>query len=167
MVDLEKIKIQILEGTPIEKILSRFDWSGFEAAVAEIFVANGFIVKRNFRFKTKRRYEIDIIARRADKAVCIDCKEWREGRNKKSAIEKAADMQKERTKQLEKFVSKNPIAQSSLKLSGKTHYIPMIITLLEEDVKESDGVLIVPVWKLNSLLNSINSNVFLNLTFSF
>jgi len=154
MVNLEKIKIQILEGTPIEKILSGFDWSGFEEAVAEIFVANGFSVKRNFRFKTKQRYEIDIIASRTDTAVCADCKEWRAGRSKKSAIEQAACMQKERTEQLKKFVSKNPIALSSLKISAQAQYVPMVVTLLEEDIRESNDALIVPVWKLNPLLNS-------------
>lgn len=154
MVDLEKIRIQILEGTPIEKILSGFDWSGFEAAVAEIFLANGFNVKRNFSFRTKRRYEIDIIASRAGGTVCTDCKGWREGRSKKSAIERAAEMQKERAEQLKKFVSKNPIARSSLKVNAKANYIPIIVTLLEEDVKERGGALVVPVWKLNSFLNS-------------
>ena len=159
MVDLEKIKIQILKGTPIEKILSRFDWSGFEKAVAEIFLANGFTVERNFRFKTKQRYEIDIIASRAGKIICVDCKEWREGRNKKHAIVKAAEKQKERVKQLKRFVSKNPIAQNSLKIlkisEAQQIYIPMIVTLLEEDLKKYDsGILVVPVWKLNSFLNS-------------
>lgn len=166
MIDLEKIKIQILEGTSIEKILSRFDWSGFEEAVAEIFLVNGFNIKRNFRFKTKQRYEIDIIAYRAGKIICVDCKGWRGGRNKKSNILKAAEKQKERVKQLKNFVSKNPIVQSSLKIS-ETHqtYIPMIVTLLEEDLKKNDsisdgsgvlvsGIVIVPVWKLNSFLNS-------------
>jgi hypothetical protein len=154
MVDLEKIRIRILEGTPIEKILSGFDWSGFEASVAEIFLANGFNVKRNFRFKKKRRYEIDIIASRAGGAICTDCKGWREGRNKKSAIERAAEMQKERTEHLKKFVSKHPIARNSLKIVENANYIPMVVTLLEEDVKENEGVLVVPVWKLNSFLNS-------------
>ncbi len=159
MVDLEKIKIQILEGTSIEKILSRFDWSGFEKAVAEIFLTNGFTVERNFRFKTKQRYEIDIIASRAGKIICVDCKGWREGRNKKHAIVKAAEKQKERVKQLKNFVSKNPIAQSSLKIlkisEAQQTYIPMIVTLLEEDLKKYDSnTFVVPVWKLNSFLNS-------------
>lgn len=156
MVDLEKIKIQILEGTPIEKILSRFDWSGFEKAVAEIFLANGFSIKRNFRFKTKQRYEIDIIASKAGKIICVDCKGWREGRNKKHAIVKAAEKQKERVKQLKKFVSKNPIVQSSLKIGGtRQTYTPMIVTLLEENLKKDDSnTFVVPVWKLNSFLNS-------------
>lgn len=154
MVNLEKIKTQILEGTPIEKILSKFDWPGFEATVAEIFSANGFGVKRNFRFKTNRRYEIDIIASRLGKTFCIDCKEWRGGRNKKSSIAKAAEVQKERTEQFKKFVPKNPIVQNSLKICAEAPYIPMIVTLLEEDVKEKEGAVIVPVWKLNFFLNS-------------
>ena len=155
MVDLEKIKIQILEGTPIEKILSRFEWSGFEKAVTEIFLANGFSVKRNFRFKTKQRYEIDIIASRDGKIICVDCKGWRDGRNKKHAIVKAAEKQKGRVKQLKNFVSKNPMAQSLLKISETDQtYIPMIVTLLEEDLKKDDSdALVIPVWKLNSFLN--------------
>ena len=160
MVNLEKIKIQILEGTSIEKILSRFDWSGFEKTVAEIFLANGFTVERNFRFKTRQRYEIDIIASRAGKIICVDCKGWREGRNKKHAIVKAAEKQEERVKQLKKFISKNPIAQNSLKISETQQiYIPIIVTLLEENIKKDDddsdnGAIVVPVWKLNSFLNS-------------
>lgn len=155
-IDLEKIRIRILKGEPIEKILSRFDWPGFEAAVAEIFSANGFFVKRNFRFSTIRRYEIDIIATRAGKALCVDCKEWREGRSKKSGIKNAAEAQKERAEQLKIFVSKNPIAQNYLRIGTnvKTKFMPMVVTLLEEDVKEVNGALVVPVWKLNSFLNS-------------
>jgi Holliday junction resolvase-like predicted endonuclease len=142
------------EGKPLEKVLSGFDWSGFETAVAEIFFENGFSVKRNLRFKTGRRYEVDIIASRGAKVACVDCKEWREGRNKRGGIERAARMQKERTDQLKKFVSKNPIAQSSLKIGLKANCVPIIVTLFDEVVKENDDVLIVPVWKLNSLLNS-------------
>lgn len=138
MVNLEKIRLQIINGTPIERVLSRFDWSGFESAVAEIFLENGFDVERNIRFKNKRRYEIDIVASRSGKTICVDCKGWREGRNKKSALMRAAEDQKERAKEFK----------------PDKKCIPMIVTLLDENVKIVKSVLIIPVWKLNAFLNS-------------
>jgi len=156
MIDLEKIKTRVFEGVPIEDVLSKLDWKEFEEAVAEIFLENGFNVKRNMRINEGKRYEIDLVASEAKgsrKIFCIDCKEWNRGRSKKSGIKLAAAMQKERTQQFEKFVSKNFIARDYVKLPGKAEFCPMLVTLFEEDLKEEDGVFVVPVWKLNSFLN--------------
>jgi len=138
----------------LEKTLSKLDWKQFEKAVAQIFEANGFTVRNNFRFKTKRRYEMDIIASRHKTVVCTDCKEWGRGRYKQTALRNAADMQKQRTKQFEKFVANNPIAKHKLKIGEHSRFYPAVVTLFEEELKYEDGVVVVPVWKLNSFLNS-------------
>jgi len=125
----------------MESVLGSFDWKGFEQMVGKILEENGFGVDTNVRFKTDRRYEIDVLAENRDLSLSIDCKEWSRGRYKKTALSKAAEKQSERTSELE-LHSKN----------GKK-YIPMIVTLFEEDIKKEKDVIIVPVWKLNSFLN--------------
>lgn len=134
----------------IEDLLEGFDWRGFEEIIGEILNSNGFKIYRNFRFKTKRRYEIDLVAIGNRRVLCIDCKQWGKGRYKKSGLRNAVEKQRERVKQLLKFLKKNPIAQDKLNLKYEFH--PLIVTLLQEELIKENGVFIVPVWKLNSFL---------------
>jgi len=165
-IDLEKIKNRLLRNRlsignrsdeMLESLLSRFDWRTFESTVAEIFAANGFFVRKNLRFKTDRRYEIDIIASNSRDVFCIDCKDWSGGRYKRSGLRIAAEAQILRTKELENFVSGNSIARHKLRINPNSVFYPTIVTLFEEDVSDIvdvEGVHIIPVWKLNSFLNS-------------
>ena len=152
---LEKIKKDVLSGREIEEVLENFDWKQFEEIVEEILEVNNFKVHRNFRFKTKRRYEIDLNATKNGKVLCIDCKEWRRGRNKKSGLKIAVRKQRERIKQFQKFLKGNLIAQTKLKVKPGFKFYPLIVTLLQEELVEEDSVFIVPVWKLNSFLVEI------------
>ncbi len=157
---LSEIKLETMERRiikeGIESVLQDFEWKGFENAIAEIFSLNGFKVKQNFRFKTKRRYEIDIVATHMDVMLCIDCKQWRGGRYKNSSLRRAITMQKERVKEFKKFLSRNSIAQRQFSI-GKHRIYPLIVTLLEEDLIEFGDCFVVPAWKLNSFLIDIES----------
>lgn len=155
-IDLEKIKNQLLtrRSRSIESILSKFNWQCFESAVAGIFSANSFFVSRNLRFKTKRRYEIDIVASRHGNTLSVDCKGWGNGRYKNSALIRAAEKQFMRTKELKKFVSKNPIAEHKLQITKNSKLYPMLVTLHDEAIEIEENILIIPVWKLNSFLNT-------------
>ncbi|MDI6798912.1 MAG: restriction endonuclease, partial [Candidatus Aenigmarchaeota archaeon] len=114
--ELGKIRKEMLSGKTIEEALEGFDWREFEDTVAEIFEANNFRVKRNFRFKTKKRHEIDIIATKENIAFCVDCKEWGRGRYKKTGLRCAIRDQKKRVKELMRFSKKNPAAKELLKI---------------------------------------------------
>lgn len=152
-IDIEEIRKRILSGEPIEDVLSRYRWQDFESAVAQIFMSNGFTVFKNLRFKTDRRWEIDVVASKRGSVLCVDCKGWGNGRHKKTALRKAAEEQIGRTKSLERFVSNNPIACHKLGVQSDTIFYPTIVTLFDEDVDPDNGILVVPVWKLNSFLN--------------
>lgn len=141
----------IKNGKNIEEIILNFDWKEFENLVAEIFKANGFFVKTNLRFKTVKRYEIDILAVDGEVVFAVDCKEWGRGRYKKSGLKNAVEKQEERVKQLKNFIKSNPIAQKSFRVH-KQEIFPMIVTWLQEDLQKHDHSFIVPVWKLNSFL---------------
>jgi|YelNatPaOPRAMG01_1025707.scaffolds.fasta_scaffold11203_3 hypothetical protein len=142
----------------VEEELKNLDWKGFEKAVQEIFELNEFKVKRNFRFKTKRRYEIDLIAIKDRFNFCVDCKRFGKGRYKKSEILKAIKKQEERNKELKKFLRSNMIAKESLKIKSMKFY-PLIVTLFEEEVIKENQTFVVPVWKLNSFLNEVENYI--------
>jgi Holliday junction resolvase-like predicted endonuclease len=152
MLDLEETRKEILSGKSIEDVMERFDWRGFESNIAQIFSENDFVVRKNFRFKTTRRYEIDVVAVRGENVFCVDCKEWSRGRNKTSAIRQAASKQASRTKSLEKFLERNNIARSMVKIVECAEFTPVVVTLYEENVTKHGDTFVVPSAKLNSFL---------------
>ncbi len=152
---LEEIIDELKSGTGIEDILEKHDWKKFETLISEIFAENGFHIEQNFRFKTKKRYEIDVIATKNDKIFCIDCKWWNKGRYKKSGLKLALTNQETRVEELQKFLKANLIARSSMKISGNYSVHPLVVTLHEEDLIEEGNTFIVPVWKLNRFINDL------------
>ncbi len=152
MIDLEQIKSKVLEGKELEAVLENINWREFEEFVAEIFRHHGFAVKCNFRFKTKNRYEIDLVAIKGKIIFCADCKEWSAGRYKKSGLRNAIKNQEIRMKEFKKFLKNNTIAKTMLSLPLKYDMHALIVTLLEEDLIKEDSTTVVPAWKLNSFL---------------
>jgi hypothetical protein len=140
----------------IEEKLKNFDWRDFEKVVQEIFEINKFKVKRNFRFKTKKRYEIDLIAVRDTFNFCVDCKRFGKGRYKKTQILEAIKKQEERTEELKKFLKANIIAKKSLEIKSMKFY-PLLVTLFEEEIIKESMTFVVPIWKLNSFLNEVEN----------
>lgn len=151
MITLDQIKQRVLQGEEIEKIVGEIDWKEFEELVSKILKKHDFETHHNFRFKTKRRYEIDIVAVKKKILLAIDCKQWGRGRYKKTGLKYAIQDQKERVKQLKKFLKNNLVAEL-MKISKRIKLIPLIITWFEEDLLEHENVFIVPVWKFNSFL---------------
>ena len=123
MINLNEIKQKILEGEQIENIIQKIDWKEFEKLIAEILKKHDFNVYNNFRFKTNRRFEIDVLAIRNKISLVIDCKQWGRGRHKKTGLKYSVEEQKERAKQLKKFLNNNPIAQVKLKIKKTTKFI--------------------------------------------
>jgi len=149
--ELQSLENELHKRKQIEEILKTQKWHEFERVVAEILQVHDFETKLNFRFKTKCRYEIDIVGIRNNLILCVDCKKWSGGRYKTTALKKAAERQKERVEELKKF--KTPWFSERKKL------IPLIVTLMEEELREVDGVTFVPISKLNSFLLSIDEYV--------
>jgi len=152
MIDLEKIKLEMLKNKPIEEILRNFNWREFEEIVAEIFRRNEFKVKQNFKFKIKKKHEIDLLAVKQNLIFCVDCKKWSSGRYKKSGIKIAATKQEKRTRMVRNFLKKNPIAMRMLKIGQTPKFYSLIVTLMEEDIIQEKKTFIVPIFKLNSFL---------------
>ncbi|MDI6825746.1 MAG: nuclease-related domain-containing protein [Candidatus Aenigmarchaeota archaeon] len=159
MVDIEEIKNRILSGEEIENIVEEIGWKQFEELVAEIFKKHDFLTFHNFRFKTDRRFEVDILAFDKNYVFVIDCKQWSRGRYKKTGLKYAVEGQKYRLEELKNFLKDNPIAKSKLKITEKTKFIPLIVTLFEEDLLKHEDTIIVPVWKLNQFLLTLSEYI--------
>lgn len=154
---LENLKAEILKGNEIEDVLEKIDWKEFEETVSQILINNDFKVIKNFRFKTDRRYEIDILASRNEKGLAIDCKEWRRGRYKRSGIISSVRKQERRVEELKKILKKNPISENYF---GKVKILKsLIITLMDEQIVKENDTFVVPVSKLNSFLTEIEKYI--------
>ncbi len=142
---IEEIKQKLLSGKEIEEVLKEYDWKFFENFVKEILEAHSFKTRLHLRFKTERRYEIDVLAEKGNLVLAIDCKMLGKGRYKKAEIEKAIFLQEERVREFKKFS----------KIKNKKFY-SLIITLFEEEIIKKSKTFVVPIWKLNSFLLNLD-----------
>ena len=118
-------------------------WQNFERLVAFIFEVNDFqvVINKIKTFKRKRR-QYDVIARKNERIFLLECKKWAGNRHRSSALKKAIVQHKERTEFYEN-------------LTGEAT-TPILVTLIEEDIKFYEDLPIVPIFKLNSFINEID-----------
>lgn len=147
--DMEKVREEILKGKDIEDVLEDIDWGEFEDFCAAVFEEHDWNMRRNFRFKTKKRYEIDILANKGNRVLVIDCKHWGTRPGKPTQLRYAVEKQIERTNELSRIKTLDSIEK-------KKEFHPLIVTLLQEDITEENGVWIIPVFKLNNFLLEID-----------
>ena len=129
----------------LESIGPRMKWQYFERLVAFVFDSNGFDVSVGVVKKfggAKRQY--DVIAEGPRHIIAADCKRWTGRRYKASLLRSAADRQVERC--------------TCLKSEAEKNIIPLIVTLMNEDIVIHQGVPIVPIEKLNTFINSWEEN---------
>jgi protease II len=115
-------------------------WQNFERLAAFIFEKNNFLVKVNTvktYQKTKRQY--DVIAWKGNQTFLVECKKWAGNRYRLSAIKKAVEQHKERTMFYETITNEDAV--------------PLLVTLIEEEIQFYEGVPIVSIQKLNSFVN--------------
>lgn len=156
---LEELEAGMRRGIPVEDLLKEFGWKDFEGVVAEIFSANGFRTFRNLRFSSrKRRYEVDVVALERPRAVVADCKHWGLRPGKGSALKAASLNQLNRAVELSKKIQELPV----LGIGGWGTFcaVPILVTLHQEGITENGGVLVVPLFRLNSFVDELRSGLF-------
>ncbi len=128
----------------LEKVSKEIIWQNFEKLVAFIFEENEFQVKINtVKTLNKKRRQYDVIAKKNNQTFLVECKKWAGNRYRLSAIKRAIIQHKERTEFYKNVTSEDAI--------------PIIVTLIEEEIQFYEEVPIVPILKLNSFLNELNS----------
>ena len=137
MEGIEEIISRIKKGEDINSILREYRWQTFENLVAYIFEQHGFTAKIHYRFKTKRKYEIDVLATKGGRCILVECKKWRGKTASASKILKAVEKQMERAKEFRKSTGNDCEA--------------IIVTLLDQP-EEIEGIKLVPISRLNGFL---------------
>jgi len=128
-------------GATVEDVSEFLTWRDFESLTAVILEENDFDVTKN-RILTKPRMEIDVIGKKMNIALLIDCKHWKN--MTKSALDEIVRKQIERVK---RFVSIENMSA-----------LPVIVTLHQEKIQFVGNVPIVPIIKLPSFLDDFIGN---------
>tara|TARA_Y100001960_G_scaffold299983_1_gene348642 strand:- start:92 stop:721 length:630 start_codon:yes stop_codon:yes gene_type:complete len=123
-------------GATIEDVSEYLTWRDFEAITGIILEENDFDVTKNL-ILTKPRMEIDVIGKKMNIALLIDCKHWKN--MTKYALDEIVKKQIERVK---RYVADEGISA-----------LPVIVTLHQEGTQLVDNVPIVPIMKLSSFLD--------------
>lgn len=151
-IDLAKVAIQ--NGASIAEIVELLTWKDFEGFVASILAANSFYCVESFRRKGNSKMhgmEIDVIGARGGTVIAIDAKMWGIRSGKASALKRAAEKQKVRTRELSKELDR--LSKKMNRLSPREYLLhPVLVTWLVEEVELHEGVPVVPVFKLNSFI---------------
>jgi hypothetical protein len=127
----------------LDRVSTEVVWQNFERLTAFIFEENSFLAVTNTvkTLKRKRR-QYDVIAKTSNKTFLIECKKWAGNRSRLSALKKAIERHIERTEFYRYLTRENAI--------------PIVVTLVEEEIRSYEGVPIVPILRLNSFLNELD-----------
>ena len=139
---LQTALFAITLGATIEDVSEYLTWRDFEAITGIILEENGFDVTKNLVL-TKPRMEIDVIGKKMNLALLIDCKHWKN--MSKSALDEIVKKQIERVK---RYVADEDITA-----------LPVIVTLHQEGTQLVEYVRIVPIMKLPSFLDEFVGNL--------
>ena len=129
-------------GADLEDVSEYLNWKDFESLTGVILEEKDFEVTKNL-ILTKPRMEIDVIGKKMDIALLIDCKHWKN--MSKSALDEIVKKQVERVKH---FVSIENMSA-----------LPVIVTLHQETIQFIGNVPIVPIMKLSSFLDEFVGNL--------
>jgi|TARA_Y100000294_G_C8297010_1_gene233160 Holliday junction resolvase-like predicted endonuclease len=133
----------IEDGIPIDKVANNVHWKDFEGLVAEILESKHFEVLRNFRMK-KPTMEIDVVGKRLDVMMLIDCKHWK--RMSHSNLKIIVNKQ---IKRAEQFIQNKK----------NVTVVPIIVTLYKEETSFVNGTPIVPIFQFSSFIDEFYGNL--------
>jgi len=128
----------------LESVSDESVWQNFERLAAFIFEKNEFATKVNtVKTLNRTRRQYDVIARKRDRTVLVECKKWAGSRYRLSALKRAVLQHKERTAFYETVMQEDAV--------------PIIVTLIEEEILVFEGVPLVPVLRLDSFISELDN----------
>lgn len=145
-------------GAGIEESAKALSWKEFESFCTKILEENGYSCVHGFRFKSTkgRRYECDVVALNKPVLLLADCKHYKgRVRGLRAVVEK----QLERAGAMSKTTSAVMRRIPQIILWGRMVIVPVVITMLPENIAIVDGVPVVPAFKLNQFIQELPSNI--------
>ena len=124
----------------LQKVSEEVIWQNFERLTAFIFEENNFQVETSkVKTSNKKRRQYDVIAKKNNRTFLVECKKWEGNRYRLSALKAAIKKHKERSEFYRILTNEN--------------VIPIIVTLIEEEIIFYEEIPIVPILKLNAFIN--------------
>lgn len=141
-------------GADVERVSSFLRWQEFEAMAALALDLNGYVTKKNVRFKqTGRRWEIDVVGCRKPLVLCVDCKHWHHGMHP-STMKNMAKSQEERVAAFADSLPNRSTDLPCLKWNS-AKFVPVIVSLVPFRPKFSNDVPVVPVLQLQDFISQL------------
>jgi Restriction endonuclease len=129
----------------LETVSEEGVWQNFERLAAFIFEKHEFAVHINtVKTLNRKRRQYDVIARRRDRTFLVECKKWAGSRYRLSGLKRAVLLHKERTAFYETVMHEDAV--------------PVIVTLIEEEILVYEGVPLVPVLRLDSFISELDNH---------
>ncbi len=145
-------------GADMERVSKALGWLEFEEMSAYTFEANGYRVKRRFRFNAEgRRWEIDVLATRRPLVVCAECKHWSNGLGNMTA-RRIVEIHLEKVRVL----SENAailVEKGLLTDWDRAIFVPMTISLQPARNKIYRRIPVVSVFELPSFLSEFQGQM--------
>jgi hypothetical protein len=128
----------------LETVSAEVIWQHFERLAGFIFEKHDFTVNVNtVKTCNKKRRQYDVIARKNSRTFLVECKKWAGSRYRLSALKSAIVQHKERTTFYESIMDEDAV--------------PVIVTLIEEQILVYEGVPLVPVTRLNAFISELDA----------
>ena len=148
----------VMLGADVEYVSEFLRWQEFENIAAVALERNGYVSRKNVRFKHGgRRWEIDVVGCRKPLVLCVDCKRWQRSVNP-SALKKIVEAQVERARALADTLPAPSLKVECVKWN-KAKFVPVILSLMPSSFKFYDDVPVVPVLQLQDFLTQMPAYV--------
>lgn len=142
-----RLAMQVAVGGGLREAARFLNWREFETFAEQCLAEIGYNAQSNVRVKDgKRSWQIDIVALKADMALCIDCKHWT-GPSYPSKFTDAAIHQVSATRSLIQRLRET----RSVSPAG----LPIILTLLEPRERVRNNVVLLSIEQLPDLLTNL------------
>jgi Holliday junction resolvase-like predicted endonuclease len=141
------------KGLDLEAVCETLDWREFEDLATFALERNGYKATKHFRFKTSRRYEVDVLGLKEPHILVIECKHWKRSWQR-AATHKFVDAHRKRAEAFAKYAT---AAKGRLGLDRwrEIKLVPIVITLSETPVKVHSEIPIVPIFYLQNVLTEL------------
>jgi Holliday junction resolvase-like predicted endonuclease len=145
-------------GADIENISNFLAWQEFEEMAAIALNKNGYVTKKNVRFKQNgKRWEIDVVGCKKVIVICIDCKHWHHSIHH-STLKKIVSAQIERVTAFSDSLPNPSIDIECIKWRN-AKFVPAILSLIPGPSKFVDNVPVIPVLQLQDFLNQLPAHI--------
>ncbi len=94
------------------------------------------------KMRDRHRRQYDVIARKNGRTLLVECKQWSGDRYRLSALMRAVGQHRERVLFYENVMNEDAV--------------PVIVTLIEEEIQVFEGVPLVPVHRLNAFIGELD-----------